>query len=126
MRPDENSRRRVQHAIGRIELLDRRTTTFWIPFAKDLLEVTVQKFVNSLRHSRSFQKVFGPRCFCVTSFLTSASPALDSQWRRRPPGFLGLPRQIPVTHHTPKTWTQTYMSSGKARVWSNGAGLDGT
>src|SRR5690349_16458678 len=53
--PDENSRRHIQHAVVRIQLLNRGTTAGGIPLAKNLLKVAVQEFVNSLRHGPSPQ-----------------------------------------------------------------------
>src|SRR6266550_8443074 len=51
--PDENSRRHIEHAVVRIQLLNRGTTAGRVPLAKDLLKVAVQEFVNSFRHSPS-------------------------------------------------------------------------
>src|SRR5262245_63632821 len=51
--PDENSRRHIEHAVVRIQLLNCGTTAGGIPLAKNLLKVAVQEFVNSFRHSPS-------------------------------------------------------------------------
>jgi hypothetical protein len=44
--PDENPRRHIEHAVVRIQLLNRGTTAGGIPLAKDLLKVAVQELVN--------------------------------------------------------------------------------
>src|SRR5258708_1195341 len=51
--PDENSRRHIEHAVVRIQLLNRGTTAGGIPLAKKLLKVAVQEFVNSFTHAPS-------------------------------------------------------------------------
>jgi hypothetical protein len=43
--PDENPRRHIEHAVVRIQLLNRGTTAGGIPLAKDLLKVAVQELV---------------------------------------------------------------------------------
>jgi hypothetical protein len=52
--PDENSRRHIEHAVVRIQLLNRGTAAGGIPLAKNLLKVAVQEFVNSFRHENDF------------------------------------------------------------------------
>jgi hypothetical protein len=42
--PDENSRRHVEHAVVRMQLLNGGTTAGGIPPAKNLLKVAVQEF----------------------------------------------------------------------------------
>jgi len=51
--PDEDARRRVQHTIVGVEFLDAGATASGVPLAKDLLKVSVQQLMNSIRHSVS-------------------------------------------------------------------------
>jgi len=50
---DEYARRRVQHAVFGVEVLDRCSAADHITLTEDLLKVTVEQFVNTVGHKIS-------------------------------------------------------------------------
>jgi hypothetical protein len=51
--PDERTRRNVEHAIFGIEFPDGCATTLCVAFAKDLLKVAIEQFMDTVVHSDS-------------------------------------------------------------------------
>jgi hypothetical protein len=50
---DEYARRRVQHAVFGVEVLDRCSAADRITLTEDLLKVTMEQFVNTVGHKIS-------------------------------------------------------------------------